>query len=86
MPMIQIEQNSPEVVDHACDLIASMTAGLRETPGELDDQYGRVMHVTGFLAALKHHALISQPVHERLQQGVRQACEAVWVDEGVESE
>jgi hypothetical protein len=84
MPLIQIEQDSPEVIENACDLIASMAAGMREEPGDVDNHYGRAMHVTGFLAALKHHELISHTAHDRLQHEVWQASQAVAAEEGAE--
>ncbi|TMU77501.1 hypothetical protein FGA82_17925 [Pseudomonas fluorescens] len=79
MPMIPIEQDSPEVIEVARQAIAEM---VQEVIRHADDAmlwHGAVMMVTGHLGALLAHGLISVPMFEQLIQerdAARKAAQA----------
>ena len=73
MRLIQIEQDSPEIVKQAREEIANMLTKMRETPNNLDRQQSRVMHCVGHLSALIKHELISTKVHDQLMIELWQA-------------
>jgi len=73
MRLIQIEQDSPEIVKKAHEEIANMLTKMRETPNNLDRQQSRVMHCVGHLSALRLHELISIKVHDQLMIELWQA-------------
>ncbi|MBM1204772.1 MULTISPECIES: hypothetical protein [Pseudomonas] len=80
-PLIQIEQDSPEVIEATRKQIANMAAAICETPGNLTIQQGRVMHASGYLSALMLHELISRETYTRLQSELWQARDAAWAEE-----
>lgn len=59
MPLIQIEQDSPQVIQRARDQIAYMVEGQNELPDDLSHCYGRSARLSGYLAALMVEHVIS---------------------------
>lgn len=81
MPLIQIQQNSPRVIQDAREQIAVMASGMREEPGDVENHYGLAMHATGFLAALRLYELITPNVYDQLQNELNQVSNAGWAAE-----
>lgn len=81
IPLIQSEQDSPELVDSVRKQIVSMASDIRQTLGDLTKQQGRVMHASGYLLALMLHELISPETYTRLQNELLQARDDAWSKE-----
>lgn len=66
MPLIQIEQDSPDTIQAAREQISRLVDQLRKYAPSRDLQYGCRMHTMGYLTALIMNKLISMGVYETL--------------------
>ncbi|GKQ28718.1 hypothetical protein PSTH68_04385 [Pseudomonas syringae pv. theae] len=74
MPLIQIEQDSPETIQAAREQITRLVGQLSKYAPSRDLQYGCQMHTTGYLAALVMHKLISMSVYDKLSAELESVC------------
>jgi hypothetical protein len=66
MPLIQIEQDSPAVIQIVRERIVAMVNKLRQYHAGKDLQYGVRMHEAGYIGALMQHDLISMNLYDQL--------------------
>jgi hypothetical protein len=78
MPLIQIEQDLPEVIDRAREQLAqAVERAQRAQASALPEVvHGAFEYAHGYLDALYVHQLLSEPVHTQLAGELRAASQA----------
>ncbi|EJM25129.1 hypothetical protein PMI22_00475 [Pseudomonas sp. GM21] len=70
LPLIQIQQDHPAIIDAARLQLRRMVEELSHCPDDYPLRHGYHMHATGYLDALLKHKLVSDALYEYLYEEV----------------
>jgi len=68
MPMLPTEKDSPRTIAEARSKFILLKENIERVKNEPAKRHGFAMYTLGYLAALLTHGLVSQAVHDQLNQ------------------